>query len=249
MNNFKFKCSHCQQSLEAPDDMYGQKINCPACNVAIVIPTPALEPNPIIPPPLPTKAQPITVEISSDKHHPFKISADSAAGAIDANTASIRKTSTLAIWSIVLGSLSLCGLALLTGIPAIICGHIARKRIQQNSTEYEGRGLALAGLIMGYIGTVVVAVILAIVASLYFSLQALQTKTVIAHKAATRTSVQCISLAIDTYEVDNGFFPRTLKNLTVISGEPHWNGPYLMHGQIPKDSWNNDFQYSEREFV
>jgi Domain of unknown function (DUF4190) len=38
----------------------------------------------------------------------------------------------------------------LSFIPAIICGHIARRQIRQ--TGEQGGGLALAGLILGYVG-------------------------------------------------------------------------------------------------
>jgi hypothetical protein len=47
-----------------------------------------------------------------------------------------------------------CGLAqfvvVLTFIPAIICGHLARAQIRRTSEA--GGGLALAGLILGYVG-------------------------------------------------------------------------------------------------
>jgi competence protein ComGC len=53
--------------------------------------------------------------------------------------------------SLVLGILSLLCLGLLAGIPAVICGHKARGRIQRANGTLKGDGLALAGLIMGYI--------------------------------------------------------------------------------------------------
>jgi len=81
MSDFKFNCPHCQQSLEAPDDMCGQQINCPSCNEAIVIPTPVHVSKPITHPPLLAKAQ---LQSAVPKNQlPYKISADSPAGAID----------------------------------------------------------------------------------------------------------------------------------------------------------------------
>ena len=41
MGDFKFNCKHCQQSLEAPQEMFGTVIDCPACNGRIEIPQPA----------------------------------------------------------------------------------------------------------------------------------------------------------------------------------------------------------------
>ncbi len=56
----------------------------------------------------------------------------------------------------------ICGIAQvifgpLSGIPAIILGHIARGRIRQ--TGEQGAGLALAGLILGYVGLVLTAIL------------------------------------------------------------------------------------------
>jgi len=41
----------------------------------------------------------------------------------------------------------------MTGIPAIIMGHIARGRAKRQPELYGGTGMALAGLILGYIGS------------------------------------------------------------------------------------------------
>lgn len=77
-----------------------------------------------------------------------------------------RITNTLAIISFICGLLGLVG-----GIPsvgvlnivAIVMGHMARSQIRQNPNE-DGAGMALAGLIMGYIGLLIVPlVVLAIV--------------------------------------------------------------------------------------
>jgi hypothetical protein len=66
----------------------------------------------------------------------------------------------LAITSLVLGLLSLVCLPVLAGIPAIICGHLARGRARRLPGLYGGAGFALAGLIMGYVSFVAVLVIL-----------------------------------------------------------------------------------------
>jgi hypothetical protein len=68
------------------------------------------------------------------------------------------KTSALAVWSLVLGILSLLCVGLFAGIPAIICGHMGRSRIKQSKGALAGGGMALTGLILGYIGTVIVTI-------------------------------------------------------------------------------------------
>lgn len=65
-------------------------------------------------------------------------------------------TSGLAIASMVCGilSLSTCMCMLFTGvfaIPAVICGHMALNRINEPGARISGRGMAIAGLITGYL--------------------------------------------------------------------------------------------------
>ena len=40
MSDFKFNCPHCEQSLEAPEEMLGQTIECPSCSGSIQLPEP-----------------------------------------------------------------------------------------------------------------------------------------------------------------------------------------------------------------
>lgn len=62
----------------------------------------------------------------------------------------MKTNSQLAVWSLILGILSVFSCGPLTGIPAIICGHMARARIKMEPEKLTGEGMALAGLIMGY---------------------------------------------------------------------------------------------------
>ena len=62
------------------------------------------------------------------------------------------RTSSLAVWSLVLGILGLLCFSFLAGVPAIICGHMGRSRIKDSQGALKGDGMALAGMIMGYIG-------------------------------------------------------------------------------------------------
>jgi hypothetical protein len=65
-----------------------------------------------------------------------------------------QKTDGLAITSLVLGILSMICCGIVTGIPAVICGHIAIGRMKKDP-NLQGKGLAMAGLIIGYLGIVV----------------------------------------------------------------------------------------------
>jgi Domain of unknown function (DUF4190)/GYF domain 2 len=62
----------------------------------------------------------------------------------------------LAVTSLVLGILAF--LTCFTNIPAIICGHIAFSRAGRDPAQYGGRGMALTGLILGYLSLVVMPI-------------------------------------------------------------------------------------------
>src|SRR5205814_3632879 len=63
-------------------------------------------------------------------------------------------TAPAAIWSLVLAILSFtCGW-LFTAIPAVICGHVARSKIRKSGGALGGKGIATAGLTLGYIALV-----------------------------------------------------------------------------------------------
>ena len=78
----------------------------------------------------------------------------------------VRLKTGLGTASLVLGLLSIVPcLPFLTGIPAVITGHIARHRVKKHPDIYSGGGSALAGLIMGYLSipyTVALAVLAAV---------------------------------------------------------------------------------------
>lgn len=63
-------------------------------------------------------------------------------------------TAPTAIWSLVLAIVSFfCGW-LFTAIPAVICGYVARSKIRKSGGALGGKGIATAGLILGYIALV-----------------------------------------------------------------------------------------------
>ncbi|MCR6495882.1 DUF4190 domain-containing protein [Thermomonas sp. S9] len=75
-----------------------------------------------------------------------------------------RQTSALAVVSLVAGILGWTLLPVLGSVVAIVCGHLARAEIRRAPQALEGDGLAVAGLVMGYlvIGLGVLAVAAAI---------------------------------------------------------------------------------------
>ncbi|TSC94098.1 MAG: hypothetical protein CEN87_651 [Parcubacteria group bacterium Licking1014_1] len=74
---------------------------------------------------------------------------------------STKKKRGLAITSLVLSIVGGYPWASTASIIAIICGHIALYKIKKHPNEYAGSGLAVAGLILGYLG-LILAIILGI---------------------------------------------------------------------------------------
>jgi hypothetical protein len=62
-----------------------------------------------------------------------------------------RSTSPLAIVSLVAGIAAWSLLPVIGAIVAIVCGHLARGEIRRSQGQLEGDGLAIAGLVLGYV--------------------------------------------------------------------------------------------------
>jgi len=68
-------------------------------------------------------------------------------------------TNGLAVASLVLGIVSLACSQCITAIPGVILGHIALKQIRASGGTQGGRGLAIAGLVTGYVSLGIAAVV------------------------------------------------------------------------------------------
>ena len=140
----------------------------------------------------------------------------------------------LAITSFVLGLLSLVCFGLLAGIPAIICGHLARGRARRSPAQYGGGGFALAGLILGYVSLVVTMVILP--AMLLPALTRAKGK---AQSVSCSNNMKQIGLSFRTWAIDNdGNFPFNLstnKGGTLelcMRGTDGFDGNSAVHFQV-----------------
>ncbi|MBN2190657.1 MAG: DUF4190 domain-containing protein [Candidatus Aureabacteria bacterium] len=133
---------------------------------------------------------------------------------IPVNVAEKPETNNLAIISMVLSIIGFVGFCIclgpLLGIPAVICGHIALSKIKSSGGKLSGRGMAIAGLIIGYL-TILLTVIW-----ILFSLIAIP-KFVSAAKEAKQ--VMCISrirqigTACQVYKMEYMVYPDRLSRL------------------------------------
>ncbi len=81
--------------------------------------------------------------------------------------ANIKQTSSLAIISLVSGILGWTLIPWLGSIVAIITGHMARAEIRRNPDTMEGDGMALGGLVLGWL-SIVLTVLVVIAVILFF---------------------------------------------------------------------------------
>ena len=65
--------------------------------------------------------------------------------------------------------------------------------------------------------------------------------------SAAKSSIASLSLAVDLYETDNGYFPASLQALMTKGSEPNWRGPYVKKPELPLDPWGHPFVYTPKD--
>lgn len=70
-----------------------------------------------------------------------------------------------------------------------------------------------------------------------------------AKSATAETQIELLSVALDNYRLDNGYYPTTAQGLEALrtrpGGEPaarNWRGPYLRKA-VPLDPWDRPYVY------
>lgn len=117
------------------------------------------------------------------------------------------ETSGLAIASLVCGILFLF---LPAAIGAVITGHLSRAEIRRSGGRKNGAGMALAGLILGYLGVTIIPVILLIAA---IALPNLLRAKMQANEAAAQQSLRLLCAASLDYSTTYGNYPPSLAAL------------------------------------
>jgi len=147
------------------------------------------------------------------------------------------KTSKQAIASLTLSILWLLGIG---SFIAIVLGHKARADIKKNSETLKGKGIALAGLILGYLGIILILVLPFLVHPLCVSSKAKIDLTCV-NMASTRRT-------LDMFKLDNGTYPTQEEGLKALIKNPnptkypdYSDKAYLK--ELPKDAWRTPFVY------
>jgi general secretion pathway protein G len=160
-----------------------------------------------------------------------------------------KKYNGFAIASMVLGIAGLVIGWLILFIPsilAVIFGHISLSQIKRSQQKLAGNGMAIAGLITGYIGLVLMISSLVAV----FVVTNISDRPEDARIAKAKIDIRMLENALQLYKLDNFSYPSTEQGLEALvakpSGDPepkHYRqGGYLE--KLPKDPWNDPYQYS-----
>ena len=83
-----------------------------------------------------------------------------------------RTTNPLAIVSLVSGILGWTLLPFVASLIAIITGHMARSAIRREPDRYDGDGLAIAGLVLGWVAVALAVLFVAVALLLFGSIAA-----------------------------------------------------------------------------
>jgi type IV pilus assembly protein PilA len=124
------------------------------------------------------------------------------------------ETSGLAIGSLISGILFF--ILPPAAIAAIIMGHISRAQIRRSGGQKTGDGMALAGLILGYVGISIITLVL-IIAAIY--IPSLMSVKIAANNASALGSLRRLNTALVTYSVAHGNFPPSLADLAPSSAD------------------------------
>jgi type II secretory pathway pseudopilin PulG len=126
-------------------------------------------------------------------------------------------TSGKAIASLVCGILAYI-IPFFLAIPAIIFGHIALSDIKKSTGRLKGQGLAITGLVLGYLGVLFVPFILIIAA---IAIPNLLRARMAANEASAVGSLRTYNTAMVTYasQCPNVGYPASVKNLGPGNGD------------------------------
>lgn len=69
-------------------------------------------------------------------------------------------------------------------------------------------------------------------------------------KQTTKANIQNLDSAVRQFKLTTGRYPESLNELVEKPegmSKDEWGGPYLQHGVIPKDAWDNAFLYEKKD--
>lgn len=142
--------------------------------------------------------------------------------------------------SMVLGILSFC-LTIVTGIPAIILGILALMDIGKSEGETSGRGMAIAGIATGGIGSVLMLPVMGIMLALL--LPAVNAAREAARKSQCKNLMKQMGLSLQVYEAQYGSLPPAY--LADDGGTPMHSWRLLLTPSLERNDLYDAYDFDE----
>ena len=163
-------------------------------------------------------------------------------GTCDSNV----KISKSAIWSLVLGitGIPLC-IIVIPEILAVILGIIGLVNIKKSAGALKGRGMAIAGIILGglILITLPFVAIVAAIAIPNIVKAKNQVMTIIKNQPMTlkaKSDISNIVSALELYKLDSGDYPSSEQGIQLLMNN-ELGKSYI--DKIPDDPWGRHYQY------
>ena len=137
------------------------------------------------------------------------------------------ETNGLAIASLILSIVAIIVPIVVPSLVAILLGLISRRKIKANPTRWRGKGLALAGIIVGFVGLSMFAALLVEQARIH----------------AAKSEMQTLAGALELYQKNEGAYPATKQGLAALVVPPQQHERNLRDNKVPLDPWGNPYVY------
>jgi hypothetical protein len=229
----RFTCD-CGKLLQAQEEHAGRLTRCPACGRELSIPQAdeASQPSAVPLSPLPVR---------EDISPPARTRDEREEEDRPRPQGGSPRTSGKATAALILGLVSFCAW-LLAGIPALVLGILSLKDISQSGGRLKGQGLAIAGLVMAGLSTVLCPVA-AIVGLPALLLPAAQKVREAAARTQSSNNLRQIGLALLSYNDEHGRLPPAA--IAGRDGRPllSWRVAVLPH--LGQDTLYKQFRLDE----
>ena len=203
-------CPYCAEGIQ--DDV----LVCPLCNANIGASAyVAAQAAPVAPP-----AAPIQPSIPGDAY------------ATSQPQAGQGQTSGKATASLICGIVGWVILPIIASIPAIILGHLALSEIKKSAGRLKGHGLAIAGLVLGYVQMAFMPFLILIIAAI--AIPNLIKSKMAANEASAVGSLRSYNYAMGAYaaQCPKIGFPPSLANLSSAPGSADCDHAHLLDNSL-----------------
>lgn len=160
----------------------------------------------------------------------------------DAAVGGIPRVSRLAVASLVCGILGFLS-AGIAGVLGVVFGHVSMGRIKRSAGALEGRGLAIAGLVTGYV-SILAGMVLVVVGGAIFAMRGIGDAAKL-----SQVSSDCAALgnALQLYKLNSGRYPTTQQGFRALVEQPgsapvprRWS---RIIERVPLDPWHHEYIY------